>query len=83
MHAQLMGAAGERLEREPGEAAAPGRSPPHHLPVRHRRLALRIGLHPPAAGLVEAAERQVDAALVLGRAALDHRPVGLADAAVP
>ena len=42
---------------------------------------VRIGLHPPAAGLVEAPERQVDAAFVRVRPAFDHRPVGLADPA--
>ena len=54
---------------------------PHHLPFRHRRLAIGIGLHPPAAALVAAAERQINRAFVFGRAALDHRPVALADRA--
>src|SRR6266508_1813314 len=55
--------------------------PPHHLPCGRRRLALRIVLHPPAAARVLAAERQIDAALVLPRPAFDHRPIGFADAA--
>src|SRR5215468_3178516 len=71
MHAQLMGAAGERLEREKRELAGP----PHHLPGRHRRLTLRVVLHPPAAGGVLAAERQVDTAFVLLGSALDQRPI--------
>jgi fused signal recognition particle receptor len=45
-------------------------------------LALRVGLHPPAAGHVEPAEPQVDAAFIRLGAALDHRPIGLAHAAV-
>src|SRR5262245_29433048 len=54
---------------------------PQHLPGGGGRLARRIRLHPPAAGRVKAAEWQFDAALVLARAALDDRPIGLADAA--
>ena len=55
--------------------------PPQHFPRGDRRLALRVVLHPPAAGGVLAAERQVDTALVVRRSALHQRPVGLADAA--
>ena len=54
--------------------------PPQHLPRGHGRLALRVVLHPPAAGGVLAAEREVDAALVFHRPALHHRPIGLGDA---
>ena len=64
--------------REPGEAVAA----PQHFPVGHRRLAFRIRLLPPAALGIEAAERQVDGAFVLGRSALDHGPIGLFDLAV-
>src|SRR6187397_1533627 len=46
MHPELMGAAGQRFEREPGQALAAS----HDFPGRRRRLALRVGLHPPAAG---------------------------------
>src|SRR5205814_103658 len=55
---------------------------PHDPPRGHRRLAVRIGLHPPAARHVEPAERQLDHALVRVRAALDHGPINLAHAAV-
>src|SRR4051794_7659807 len=54
---------------------------PQHFPRGDRGLALRVVLHPPAAGGVLAAERQVDTALVVRRSALHQRPVGLADAA--
>jgi len=39
-------------------------------------------LHPPAARLVEAAERQRDFTLIGVGCAFDHRPVGLVDGAV-
>jgi hypothetical protein len=38
-------------------------------------------LHPPAARRVLAPERRIDSALLLGGAAIDHSPIGLADAA--
>ncbi len=56
--------------------------PPHHLPLRHRRLPVRIGLHPPAEVRIEPPQRHVDGAFLGVRAAFDHRPIGLADAAV-
>ena len=43
---------------------------------------MRIRLHPPAAGLVQPAERQFDRPLVSIRAALNDRPISLADLAV-
>ena len=59
-----------------------GTAAPHHLPLRHRRLSgLRIVLHPPAAGRVEAAERKFDDAFVGVRGAFDHGPIGLVDGA--
>ncbi len=39
---------------------------------------MRVVLHPPAAGHIAAAEREVDAAFVLRGAAFHDRPVGLA-----
>jgi hypothetical protein len=45
-------------------------------------LAFRIWLLPPAALGVEAAERHVDGAFVLGRAAFDHRPIGFGNLAM-
>src|SRR5262249_56227436 len=71
MHAQLMGAAGERLERKPSEVmafvAGGGRTSraSHHLPRGHRRLTRGIVLHPPAAWCVLSAEAQLAAALLL------------------
>jgi hypothetical protein len=58
-----------------------GIAAPQHPPRRDGLLALRVSLHPPPAGGVEAAERQVDAALLGLRPAFHHRPIGLADAA--
>ena len=55
---------------------------PQHLPPGDRGLPFRIGLLPPAALGIEAAERQVDYALVFDRAAFDHRPVGLGNPAM-
>src|SRR5580692_12581932 len=78
VNAQLMGAAGDGLEREPGEAVAATT----HLPVGNSLLPLRIGLLPPAALGVEPAERHVDDAFILGRAAFDDRPVGFGDLAM-
>ena len=78
MHAQLMSSSGKRLECEPGEMMCA----PHRLPSGHRGLAARIMLHPPAARLILAAERQRDASLRLDWSALHHRPIGLADLAV-
>src|SRR5262245_65663327 len=89
MHAQLMGATGERLKRKPSEGTAfvatGGRKPlaPHHLPRGHRRLTRRIVLHPPAARRVLAAEGQLDAAFILRRPVRDYRPIGLADLPAP
>ncbi len=64
--------------------ARPGRQrgAAHHLPRRHRRLAMRVRLHPPAARLVELAERNVDAAFLFAGRAFDHRPIGFADLAL-
>ena len=72
VNAQLMGAAGDGFERKPGEpiAATP------YFPVGDRLLSLRIGLLPPAALGIEAAEWHVDGALILGRSPLDDCPVG-------
>ena len=73
-----MGAAGERREREPGKP----RRAAEHPPVGHGGLSFRVGLLPPAAFGVEPSERHVDDSGVLGRAALDDGPIGLADLAV-
>src|SRR6266705_4489803 len=78
VNAQLMGAAGDRFQREPGEAIAA----PQYFPVGDRGLAVGIGLLPPAALGIEAAERHVDHALVLDRAAFDHRPISLGNPAM-
>src|SRR5262245_65513284 len=71
MHAQLMGATGERLERKPGDVmafvVAAGRQsrPPHHLPRGHSRLPLGMLLHSRDAGWVIAAEGTGGAELTL------------------
>src|SRR5258707_15546882 len=65
VNAQLMGAAGDRFEPEPGDVV----SAPKHPPVGNRRLPFRVGLLPPAALGIEAAERHVDGALILHLAA--------------
>jgi hypothetical protein len=80
VNAQLVGAAGHRLEREPGEVPVSGS--PHHPPVGDRRQSVRVGLHPPAALIVEPAERQIDGTLIRVWRALNHAPVGLANLAV-
>src|SRR4029453_19408435 len=71
MNAQLMGPAGDRLKREPGNAVAASQ----HLPVCDSFLPFRIGLLPPAALGIEAAERQVDYAPGLPPARFDPRPI--------
>src|SRR5260370_8644218 len=88
MHAQLMRAAGERLEHKPADANGLGLAgsriagpASHHLPRGDRRLTSGIVLHPPAACRVLAAERQLAAALVLCRPARDHPPIAFFDAA--
>src|SRR4030095_6897079 len=80
-----MGAAGERLEREPAEVrriVGPGNRlrPSHHSPCGDRRLTGGIVLHPPSARCGMRAEGKSDAPLVLLRSARDHCPIALADA---
>ncbi len=77
MDADLMGAAGERLQFEPAAAGAA----PQHAPFGRGRLAGGIDAHPPAAGRGAPPEREVDRAGVGLRPALDHGPVGLGDPA--
>ncbi len=82
MHAQLVGAAGQRRQRQPGERlAASVLAAPEHAPFGLRRQAGRIVLHPPATRRVEPAQRQVDQAFVCLRPAFDDRPIGLVDRA--
>ena len=73
-----MGAAGDRLQREPGEAVAAAA----YFPVGDGPLTLRVRLLPPAALDVEPPQRHVDGAFIFGRSALDHRPIGFSDLAV-
>ena len=89
-----MRAAGERLEREPGDLSftlpPPGGGEEsvwrgcssHHLPRRRRRQAVRVRFHPPAARFVELRQWNIDAAFLGLGPALDHRPIGLADLAL-
>ena len=66
--------------RSSSQASAAG--PAEHPIVGDRRLAGRVDLHPPAARIARApGERQLDPALLGGRRAFDHRPVGLVDQA--
>ena len=69
-----MRAPGQRRQRQQRMAAAARDT----LPSRLRRLAGGIDLHPPAAGCVEPAERQVDQAFVLLRRAFDDGEIGFA-----
>src|SRR3569623_849068 len=78
MHAQLMGAAGDRFQRQPCEAVAA----PHHTPARLRWQSIGVWLLPPAAHGIGPPERNDDFAFVLRRAAYAHGPIGLADLAV-
>ncbi len=78
MHAQLMGAAGNRLQRQPAKAIAAAA----YFPVCDGFLTVRVRLLPPAALDIEPAERHVDYAFTLGRSAFDHGPVGFSDLAV-
>ncbi len=83
MDAQLVGAAGEGAELQPGDRgavrinAASG-DPPAGL----RGQAQGVDLHPPSPAGIEAAERQVDEAFGLVGSALDDGPIGLVDPAV-
>src|SRR5579863_4095326 len=79
MDAQLMGAARLRLEFEPGDRRAAPLAAAPNAPVSERLLPVRIDLHPPAAPVVEAAERQIDRALFAVRTAGDDRPISLGD----
>src|SRR5439155_24469270 len=73
-----MGTAGDRLQRQPGEAVAAAA----YFPVGDGLLPVRIRLLPPAALDVEPADRHVDGAFLAGRPAFDDRPVGLSNLAV-
>src|SRR6266849_9118719 len=65
-----------------GVAGVHAKRTPQYLPPGDRGLPFRIGLLPPAALGIEAAERHVNYALVLDRAAFDHSPVGLGNPAM-
>src|SRR5438046_10362357 len=71
VHAQLMSAAGDRLQRKPGEAVAAAAD----FPVGDGLLTVRVRLLPPAALDVQPSERHVDAAFIFGRSALDDGPI--------
>ena len=82
MDAQLMRPACLRRKFEPGDRRAAPDSASLDPPERQRFLTLRVDLHPPAALVVEPAERQIDGPLLaLGRAR-DNRPIGLGDLAL-
>src|SRR3954470_15958426 len=79
MNAELMRVAGGWLQCQPGERVRQTMRSPQHLPYRRRRLPVRVGFHPPAAGFVLAAERELDAPLVGLWPTFHHRPISLAD----
>ena len=84
MHPQLVRSTSDRLEREPTNFRFPRsgrRKGAQHFPLRHRRLAVGVVFHPPAARFVEAAQRKFDGSLIGGGRAFDHRPIGLLDRA--
>jgi len=78
VHAQLMGASGQGLERKPAETGAAT----HYLPRTRRWQAVRVGFHPPAARLVASRQRNVDAPFVRFGAIIDNRPIAFADLAL-
>jgi fused signal recognition particle receptor len=82
MDAQLMRTPGPGFEFEPRDRRAAPCSASPDAPERQRLLAARIHLHPPAALLVEPAERQVDRPALAGGIAPDDRPIGLGDLAL-
>src|SRR5208282_447922 len=82
MNPQLMGASGLRLKLEPSDRRGPPETATLDAPEGQRLLPVRIDLHPPAALVVEPAERQVDRAFLALRRAGDDRPIGLADLAL-
>ena len=82
MDAQLVGASRLRLKFEPGDRRAAPNTAALDAPEGQRLLPVRIDLHPPAALVVEPAERQIDRALLALRRAGDDRPIGLADLAL-
>ena len=82
VHAQLVGAPGQRGKLQPG---LPGGLPgcaPQHPPAGLRELAQRIHFHPPATRRVEPPQRQVNQALVSLRPAIDERPIGFRNPAL-
>src|ERR1700741_4291061 len=78
MHAQLVGTAGNGFHGKPSEAVTPAK----HLPVRNRRLSVGVRLLPPAAFRIEAAERQLDGALIRAGSTFHDRPIGLGNSAM-
>ncbi len=77
MNANLMRATRVRREFHQGQSLVCAATNPS--PAGSGRQALRIGTHPPAAGRVETAKRQIDLPFVLLRLALDNGPIGLGD----
>src|SRR5262245_63962881 len=73
MHAQLVSATGDRLEREPGQS----RTSPQDLPCAGRWQARLVSLHPPASRFVALGKRDVDLSFCGLRSALDRKSTRL------
>jgi hypothetical protein len=73
--AQLMGAAGERLERQPGASGDGAEAPKTGLGGN----PVAVDFHPPAAAGVARCERQVDETNLLQWPIFDNRPIGFLD----
>src|SRR5262245_16191520 len=78
MHAQLVSATGDRLEREPGES----RTSPQDRPRAGRRQASLVSLHPPASRFVALGKRDVDLPSCGLRSAFDDGPIAFTDLAL-
>ncbi len=78
MHAQLVGATGDRLQREPGQS----RTAAHDCPCSGRWQPSLVSLHPPAPRFVALGERDIDSSLFGFWSAFDDGPIGFADLAL-
>src|SRR5262245_49941919 len=78
MHAQLVSATGDRLEREPGQS----QTSPQDLPCAGRWQARLVSLHPPASRFVALGKRDVDLPFFGLRTAFDDSPIAFTDPAL-
>ena len=68
-----MGASGEGRQQHEGHAVGAA----HDFPACLGFQPIRIDFHPPTAGGIKAAERQIDEAFIFNRPAFDDGPIGL------